>query len=98
VITTAHSAVATALAVLNVGATPVFVDIDEYYHIDADKIEEKITPRTKAVLPVHLYGQACDLDKIRTICEKHTLVLIEDCAQAHFTQYEGKYVGTLGKV
>ena len=98
VITTAHSAVATALAVLNVGATPIFVDIDDYYHIDADKIEEKITPRTKAILPVHLYGQSCDLDKIRAICEKYNLALIEDCAQAHFTQYDGKYVGTLGNV
>ena len=91
-ITTSHSAVATTLAILDVGAIPVFVDIDEYYHIDADKIEEKITNKTKAILPVHLYGQACDIKKIQGICKKHNLLLIEDCAQSHFTQYDGQFV------
>lgn len=98
VITTSHSAVATSLAILDVWAVPVFVDIDEYYHIDADKIEEKITNKTKAILPVHLYGQSCDIVKIQELCKKHNLLLIEDCAQSHFTQYGWQFVGNFGQV
>lgn len=92
VITTSHSAVATTLAILDVWAVPVFVDIDEYFNIDASKIEEKITPKTKAILPVHLYGQACEIEEIKKICEKYNLFLVEDCAQSHFTEYNGKKV------
>ncbi len=93
VITTSHSAVATTLAILDVWAIPIFVDIDEYYNIDADKIEEKITDKTKVILPVHLYGQSCEIKQIKNICEKYNLFLIEDCAQSHFTEYENKKVG-----
>ncbi|MBU2544908.1 DegT/DnrJ/EryC1/StrS family aminotransferase [Patescibacteria group bacterium] len=97
VITTAHSAVATALAIKAVGAKPVFVDIDEYYHLDSDKIEEKITPQTKAILPVHLYGQPSAIKKIKEIAQKHHLYLVEDSAQGHGAKYDGQKVGTFGE-
>jgi len=96
VITTAHSAVATALAIKAVGAKPVFVDIDEYYHLDSSKIEKKITSRTKAILPVHLYGQMADILEIKRIAKKHSLFVIEDAAQAHGVEYKGKKAGTFG--
>ena len=96
IITTSHSAVATTLAILDLWAIPVFVDIDEYYHIDSHKIEEKITSKTKAILPVHLYWQSCDILDIKNICKKYNLYLVEDCAQAHFTKYNDKYVWNFG--
>jgi len=96
VITTSNSAVATTLAILDVWAVPVFVDIDEYYCIDSSKIEEKITLKTKAILPVHLYWQACNIWNIQDICKKYNLFLIEDCAQAHFTKYNDKFVWNFG--
>jgi len=96
VITTAHSAVATTLAIKAVGAKPIFVDIDEYYHLDSSKIENKITSRTKAILPVHLYGQMVDIETIHQIAKKHSLYLIEDAAQAHGAEYKGKKAGTFG--
>jgi len=97
VITTACSWIATSETISLTGATPVFVDIEpDYYCIDPSKIEEKITKRTKAVIPVHLYGQPADMDAITTICRKHKLFLIEDCAQAHFAEYKGQKVGTFG--
>lgn len=98
VITTSHTAAATALAIVAVGAKPVFVDIDEYFHIDANQIEEKINGKTKAIIPVHLYGQSVDLDKIMAICQKHHIHLIEDCAQAHGALYKNKKVGSFGVV
>lgn len=98
VITTSHSAAATALAIISVGAKPVFVDIDKYFHIDANKIEEKVNSRTKAIIPVHLYGQSVDLGKILTICRKHKIHLIEDCAQAHGAIYKNKKVGSFGLI
>jgi dTDP-4-amino-4,6-dideoxygalactose transaminase len=97
VITTACSWISTSETIGQTGATPVFVDIEpEYFTIDEKKIEEKITPRTKAIIPVHLYGQVADLDKIAAICKKHNLYLIEDCAQSHFSQYKGGNAGTWG--
>lgn len=96
VITTPVSAVATTLAIIAVGAKPVFVDVNDNGQIDASKIEEKITSKTKAVLPVHLYGQPCEIDTIQQICNKYKLFLIEDAAQAHGTTYKGKKVGTFG--
>ena len=80
------------------GATPVFVEPDEYYNIDVTKIEEKITDKTKAVLVVHLYGQASNMDIIADICKKHNLRLVEDCAQAHGASFNGKQIGTFGDV
>ncbi len=98
VITTSHSAVASSLAIIAVGAKPVFIDVDEYHHIDADKIEEKITERTKAILPVHLYGQSCDIAKIMELADRRDLFVIEDCSQAHGALFNGRKVGTFGDV
>lgn len=97
VITVANSWISTSETISQVGAKPVFVDIEpRYYTIDASKIEEKITPRTKAIIPVHLYGQPAEIDVIKTICDKHSLYLLEDCAQSHFAEYMGQKVGTFG--
>jgi len=98
VITTPLSAVATSLAIKAVGAKPVFVDIDGHYHLDVNKIEEKINKKTKAILPVHLYGQSADLGNILKIAKKHKLFVIEDCAQSHGTEYKNKKVGSFGNV
>jgi len=97
VITTANSWIATSETITLTGAKPVFVDIErDYYTIDFLKIEEKITSKTKAVLPVHLYGQPADIAAIKIICDEHDLRLIEDCAQAHFAEFNGKKAGTFG--
>lgn len=96
VITTPLSAVATTLAILAVGATPVFVDTTSQGLIDADLIPEAITKRTKAILPVHLFGQSVDLAKIKNICKKNKLLLIEDACQAHGSTYQNKQLGTFG--
>lgn len=99
VIVPANTFFATAEAVGNVGAKPVFVDIEpQYYHIDPAKIEEKITERTKAIIPVHLYGLPVDMDAVVAIARKHNLKILEDCAQAHGATYKGQTVGTFGDV
>lgn len=99
VIVPANTFIATALAVTYVGATPVLVDANiETFNIDTSKIEEKITDRTKAIIPVHLYGQPCDMDEIMDIANNHDLYVVEDCAQAHGARYKGKRVGTFGNV
>ena len=97
VITPPTTWVATNLAPVMVGADPVFVDIDpETYCIDPDKIEPAITPKTKAIVVVHLGGYLCDMDRIMAIAERHNLIVIEDCAQAHGSTYKGKLVGSIG--
>ena len=97
VIVPSNTFIATALAVTYVGATPVFVEPDiRTYNIDPSLIEEKITPKTKAIMPVHLYGQPCDMDPIMAIAKKHNLYVIEDCAQAHGATYKGKVIGSFG--
>ncbi len=97
VIVPSNTYIATALAVTYVGATPVLVEPDiRTYNIDPAKIEEKITAKTKAIMPVHLYGQACDMDPIMAIAKKHNLFVIEDCAQAHGATYKGKTIGSFG--
>jgi len=79
------------------GLTPVFVDVDPLtFNIDPEKIEERITERTRAIVPTHLYGQPCDMDAIMPIAEKHNLIVIEDCAQAAGARYRGRLVGTFG--
>lgn len=98
VITTPISAVATTLAILAVGAKPVFVDIRENGQINEDLIENAITKKTKVVLPVHLYGQPCAIDKIKRICHKHKIFLIEDAAQAHGTTLNGRKMGLYGDI
>ncbi len=97
VITTPFTFVATSWAISYVGARPVYVDIDDKtFNLDPKLVEKAITPRTKAIVPVHLYGQPCDLDPLLEICRKHKLPLVEDAAQAHGAKYRGKTVGTFG--
>ena len=96
VIVQANTYIASVMGITMNGATPIFVEPDEYYNIDVDKIEEKITKKTKAILVVHLYGQASNMDKILELCEKYNLKLIEDCAQAHGAKYKDKMIGTFG--
>ncbi len=97
VITTAHTFIATAEPISHVGARPVLVDIDpRTYTIDPDKVEAAITPRTRAIIPVHLYGQPADLRPLLEIAERHHLWLIEDAAQAHGAEYDGKRCGGIG--
>ena len=97
VITVAFTFVATTEAIGIVNAKPVFVDIDpDTFNLDASKLESAITPRTKAIIPVHLYGQPCDMDTIMAVAKKHNLYVIEDCCQAIGALYKGKMVGTFG--
>jgi len=97
VITTAHTAVATASAIHLAGAKPIFVDIEsDSFTIDTNLIISAITPRTKAIIPVHIYGQPCEMDAIIEIAHERGLKIIEDCAQAHGAEYKGKRVGSMG--
>jgi dTDP-4-amino-4,6-dideoxygalactose transaminase len=97
VIVPSHSWISTAEAVVTAGARPVFVDtIDRLYTIDPGKIEETITERTRAIIPVHLCGLPADMDPILRIAAKYKLRVIEDCAQAHLAEYKGRRIGTLG--
>lgn len=99
VITCAMSFFATAEAISSVGATPIFVDCtSDTYTIDVSKIEEKITEKTKAIIPVHLYGQCADMDEINEIAKKYNLLVIEDVAQAAGATYKGKKAGSLGDI
>ena len=99
VITVANSFIATSEAITNVGADVIFVDCHPAsYTIDTSRIEECITKKTKAIIPVHLYGQPADMDAILNIAEKYNLYVIEDSAQAHFAEYKGKKVGCFGHV
>lgn len=97
VIVPSNTYIATALAVTYVGATPVFVEPDiRTFNINPELIEAAITDKTKAIMPVHLYGQACDMDPIMEIAHKYNLKVVEDCAQAHGATYKGQKVGTFG--
>jgi dTDP-4-amino-4,6-dideoxygalactose transaminase len=96
VITVTNTAVPTVSAIREVGAIPVFVDIDEFFTLDPKKIETSITDKTKAILIVHLYGQPANILAIKKIAKKHKIALIEDCAQATGASFEGKKVGTFG--
>lgn len=98
VIVCANAYIACVMGISINGATPIFVEPDVYDNIDADKIEEKVTEKTKAILAVHLYGQACDMTKIMDIAKKHKLKVVEDCAQSHGNHWLGKKVGSFGDV
>ena len=90
--------IATVMGITMNGATPVFVEPDEHFGMDVDKIEKLINEKTKAILVTHLYGMASDMDEIVRICKKYNLKLVEDCAQAHGAMYKGKKVGTFGDI
>lgn len=97
VIVPSNTYIATALAVTYVGATPIFVEPDiRTFNIDPANIEAKITAKTKVIMPVHLYGQPCDMDPIMKLAEKYSLYVVEDCAQAHGATYKGQKIGTFG--
>lgn len=99
VITTTYTFIGTVSPIVLTGAKPVFIDCNENdFNIDATKIEEKITNKTKAIIPVHLYGQPADMDPIMEIAQKHNLYVIEDACQAHGAEYKGKKTGGLGDV
>ena len=99
VITTPYTFIATSWAISYCGATPVYVDIDEAtFNLNPALLEKAVTPRTKAVMPVHLYGHPFDVDAVQAICRKHNLPLVEDAAQAVGAKYRGKTVGTLGDI
>ena len=98
VIVCANAYIACVMGITINGATPVFVEPDQYDNIDAEKIEEKITDNTKAILAVHLYGQSCDMTKIMNIAQKYNLKVVEDCAQSHGNHWKGQTVGSFGDV
>ena len=98
VIVQGNTYIASVMGITMNGATPVFVEPDEYFNIDTKKIEEKITEKTKAILVVHLYGQASKMDEVLDLCKKYNLRLVEDCAQSHGACFDGQMTGTFGDV
>ena len=98
VIVQGNTYIASVMGITINDATPVFVEPDEYYQIDVDAIEEKITDKTRAILVVHLYGQAAKMDKVRELCDKYDLKLVEDCAQSHGACYGNKMTGSFGDI
>lgn len=99
VITTPHTFVATSEPISLLGARPAFVDIEpQTYNMDPDKLEAAITPRTKAIIPVHLYGQPVEMDPILEIARRHNIPVIEDAAQAHGSEYRGRRIGSMGEM
>ena len=96
VIVQANTYIATVLAITENRATPIFVEPNDFYNIDAEKIESAITPKTKAIMVVHLYGQATNMEKICQLAAKYNLTIIEDCAQSHGAKFQNKMTGTFG--
>jgi len=96
VITAANTAIPTISAIVNAGAIPKLVDIDDNYLIDVNKIEKEINHKTKAIIPVHLYGQPCNMEKIIQLSKKYKIKIIEDCAQSQGAKYKNKFVGNFG--
>lgn len=98
VIVSANAYIACVMGITMNGATPIFIEPDQYDNIDAERIEEKITEKTKAILAVHLYGQSCDMTKIMDLAHKYNLKVVEDCAQSHGNHWQGQTVGTFGDI
>jgi dTDP-4-amino-4,6-dideoxygalactose transaminase len=98
VITASFTFTATAEAIVNMGARPVFVDVDDTYTMDVSQLADKITPRTKAIIPVQLYGQTADMAPLMALAEQHGLIVIEDAAQAQGSLYQGRRAGSLGHI
>jgi len=98
IIVQSNTFIASVMAISKNGATPIFVEPDKYFNIDVDKIEKTITSKTKAIMVVHLYGQAAQMDKIVDIAKKYNLKIIEDCAQAHGAEFKNKKIGSFGDI
>lgn len=98
VIVSANAYIACVMGITMNGATPVFVEPDAYGNLDAGRIEQAVTPRCKAILAVHLYGQTCDMPTVMAIAERHGLTVVEDCAQSHGSTFLGRQAGTFGRV
>ena len=98
VIVSSNAYIACVMGITMNGATPVFVESDRYFNMDASQIEAAVTPRTKAILAVHLFGQTCDMTEVMRIAEKYGLKVVEDCAQSHGNHWRGKTAGTFGSV
>lgn len=99
VLVQSNAYIATVMAITMVGAKPVFVEPDEYYNMDVERIEAAITNDTKAIIITHLYGQpTSQMDRVQKICKEHNLYLVEDCAQSHGSEYDGKKTGTFGDI
>lgn len=98
VIVQGNTYIASVMGITINGATPVFVEPDKHFNIDIEKIEEKITDKTKAILVVHLYGQSTKMDKVINLCNKYNLRLVEDCAQSHGACFNGRMTGTFGDI
>ncbi len=96
VITAANTAIPTISAIINSGAIPKLVDVNEDYLIDIKKLKLSITKKTRALIPVHLYGKACNMKEIKKIANKYNIAIIEDCAQAQGAKFDNKFVGTFG--
>ena len=97
IIVPSNTYIATVNAIINCGHIPIFVEPNlETYNIDCQRIEEKITPKTRAIMLVHLYGRACEMDAVQALCQKYQLELVEDCAQSHGATFEGQMTGTFG--
>lgn len=96
VLVQANTYIASVMGITMNGATPIFIEPDEYFNINAEKLEEKITDKTKAILVTHLYGQASNMKRIIEIADKHNLEIVEDCAQSHGAKYDGKMTGSFG--
>lgn len=98
IIVPANTYIASVLGITENHLTPIFVEPDKYYNIDANKIEENITDKVRAILVVHLYGQPANIEKVMEIAEKYNLYVVEDCAQAHGAEFKGKKVGSFGDI
>jgi len=98
VITAPITDLGTVIPILSQNCIPVFADIDDTYNIDPADVERKITPRTKAIVAVHLFGNPCNMDGLIEVARRHHIPLVEDCAQAHVTEYKGRFVGTIGDI
>lgn len=96
VITVSNTWISSSETISLTGAKPVFVDTDKFFTIDVTKIKKNITNKTKAIIAVHLYGQVCDINSLKKICDDKNIYLIEDCAQAHFAEYKNEFVGNFG--
>ena len=98
IITTPWTSAGTLIGTLLHNCVPIFADIDDTYCLDPEDVERKITPRTRAIMPVHLFGNPADMGALRDVAERHNLFLIEDCCQSHFAEYQGQRVGSLGDI